>query len=351
MGSGTVPTAQSSLYRGLSSARRPLVFVGLVLLLVVAFVLGIRHGTVSYSPLDVVRALVGLQENLIVTELRLPRVLGAMLVGAALGLAGATYQGLFRNPLADPYLMGVAAGAAFGFTLSISLADVDSRFSGTLFFVNVPGFAAFGAFVGALSAVVLTLLLAGGAARSHDLILAGVVVGSILTGLSTLVLLLDSDRLREVFSYTLGSLAFIGWQGVTFLGGALFLSLPFLLALSRVLNAISLGDDTARSLGLSLSRWRLVLIALAALVTAITVVYAGIIGFVGFVAPHMLRRLVGGDHRYLLPASALAGGALLVLADLLARVLVCPTELPVGVVTTLLGGPFFLYLLWRARRE
>jgi len=336
--------------RGTWGGRRLLVFSALVFLLVLALVAGVGQGAVSVAPLEVFRALVGLQENPIVTELRLPRVLGALLVGAALGLAGAVYQGLFRNPLADPYLMGVAAGAAFGFTLSISWAGLAGGFGGALFFASLPGFAAFGAFVGAIAAVAFTLLLAGGAARGHDLILAGVVVGSILTGLSTLVLLLDSDRLREVFSYTLGSLAFMGWRGVEVMGLALALALPLLLGLARVLNALSLGEETARTLGLPLPRLRLLLIALSTLLTAFAVVYAGIIGFVGFVAPHILRKLVGGDYRFLLTASAMAGGVLLALADLLARVVARPTELPVGVVTTLLGGPFFLYLLWRARR-
>ncbi|WP_018466677.1 FecCD family ABC transporter permease [Calidithermus timidus] len=330
--------------------RRLLVFAGLLFLLALAFIVGVGQGAVSIAPLEVFRALVGLQQNPIVTELRLPRVLGAVLVGAALGLAGAAYQGLFRNPLADPYLMGVAAGAAFGFTLSISFAGMVGAFGGALFFASVPGFAAFGAFVGALLAVAFTLLLAGGAARSHDLILAGVVVGSILTGLSTLVLLLDSDRIREVFSYTLGSLAFMGWRGVEVMALALGGASPLLLGLSRALNALALGEETARTLGLPLPQLRLLLIALSTLLTAIAVVYAGIIGFVGFVAPHILRKLVGGDYRFLLPASALGGGVLLALADLLARVVARPTELPVGVVTTLLGGPFFLYLLWRARR-
>ncbi|RDI95879.1 iron ABC transporter permease [Meiothermus sp. QL-1] len=333
------------------AARRGLVFTALLFFLAVALVLGVGQGAVHIPPAEVVAALLGQHENPIVTELRLPRVLGAMLVGAALGLAGAAYQGLFRNPLADPYLMGVAAGASFGFTLTLSLSGVLGGFGAGLFFASLPTTAALGAFLGALLAVVLTLSLAGGAQSGQHLILAGVVVGSVLTGLSTLLLLLDTDRIREVFSYTLGSLSFMGWRGVGMLALGLLLALPLLWGLSRTLNALALGEETARSLGLPLPALRLLLVALSTLLTALSVVQAGIIGFVGFVAPHALRQLVGGDYRYLLPASALGGALLLALADWAARAVVRPAELPVGVITTLLGGPFFLYLLWRARRE
>ncbi|MBO1437347.1 iron ABC transporter permease [Meiothermus sp. CFH 77666] len=331
-------------------ARRGLTFAGLLLLLGLALVLGVGQGAVYVPPTEVVAALLGERENPIITELRLPRVLGAMLVGAALGLAGAAYQGLFRNPLADPYLMGVAAGASFGFTLTLSLSGLLAGFGAGLFFASLPTTAALGAFLGAVLAVVLTLTLAGGAQSGLHLILAGVVVGSVLTGLSTLILLLDTDRIREVFSYTLGSLSFMGWRGVGMLAMGLAVALPIVWGLARALNALSLGEETARSLGLPLSSLRLLLIALSTLLTALSVVQAGIIGFVGFVAPHALRQLVGGDYRYLLPASALGGALLLTLADWAARVVVRPAELPVGVITTLLGGPFFLYLLWRARR-
>ncbi|MCS7058055.1 MAG: iron ABC transporter permease [Meiothermus sp.] len=332
------------------AARRTLTFTALALLLGAALVLGVGQGAVYVPPLEVLQALLGQRENPIVTELRLPRVLGAMLVGAALGLAGAAYQGLFRNPLADPYLMGVAAGASFGFTLTLSLSGALAGFGAGLFFSSLPTTAALGAFLGALLAVFLTLILAGGSRSGQHLILAGVVVGSVLTGFSTLLLLLDTDRIREVFSYTLGSLAFMGWRGVGLLSAGLAFAMPLLWGLARALNALALGEETARSLGLPLSALRLVLIGLSTLLTSLSVVHAGIIGFVGFVAPHALRQLVGGDYRYLLPASALGGALLLALADWAARVVVRPAELPVGVITTLLGGPFFLYLLWRARR-
>lgn len=333
-------------------SQRALVFAGLLGLLGVAAVLGVMVGTVNIAPGDVLRALLGGQPNPIVTELRLPRVLGALLVGAALGMAGAAYQGLFRNPLADPYLMGVAAGASLGFTVAVSLLGaLSAAYAQERIVSHIPTLAHLLAFAGAVLAVALTLVLAGGAARSHDLILAGTVVGSIMVGLTTYLMLKDTDRVRAVFAYTLGNMAFMSWEGVRTLALYLLLALPPLLGLSRVLNALSLGEETARSLGLPLERLKLLLIALSTLLTSVAVVQAGIVGFVGFVAPHILRRLVGGDYRVLLPASALGGAILLVLADLLARLLTRPAELPVGIVTTLVGGPYFLYLLWRTRRH
>ncbi len=332
--------------------RRVLVFAGLLALLGLVLVLGVAEGAVPISLSEVVQAVLGLEANPIVTELRLPRVLGALLIGAALGLSGAAFQGLFRNPLADPYLMGSAAGAAFGITLAVSLAgSLGPAFAQNAVFASVPLQATLFAFVGAVGAVALTLFLSGGAARTHDLILAGVVVGSVLTGLTTYLMLQDADRVRAVFAYTLGNLAFVGWAGVKKLAFYLLLALPVLLLLGRTLNALTLGEETARSLGLPLGTLKLLLIGLATLLTAVAVAQAGIIGFVGLVAPHALRRLVGGDYLVLLPASALGGAVLLAAADLFARTLTAPAELPVGVVTTLLGGPFFLYLLWRGKGQ
>ncbi|AFH39193.1 FecCD family ABC transporter permease [Thermus thermophilus] len=329
---------------------RGLVFLWLVALLLGAVALGVGLGAVAVPPEAVVRALLGLEENPIVTELRLPRVLAGVLVGAALGVSGAAFQGLFRNPLADPYLMGSASGAAFAVTLFASLlGGLSPAFSQHAVFQHLPLSATFFGFVGALSATLLTLVLAGGVARTGELVLAGVVVGSVLTGLTTYLMMQDADRVRAVFAYTLGNLAFAGWEGVRVLALFLALAFPPLLFLGRVLNALGLGEETARSLGLPLEALKLLLLGAASLLTAAAVAQAGIIGFVGLVTPHLLRRLLGEDYRLLLPASALGGGALLALADLLARTLARPAELPVGVVTTLLGGPFFLYLMWRRR--
>jgi iron complex transport system permease protein len=345
-----LPTLRAPWWRG-RVAFRLLVFPGLLALLALALILGVGQGAVQIGPKEVILALLGWQENPIITELRLPRVLAAMLVGAALGIAGAAFQGLFRNPLADPYLMGSAAGAAFGVTLAMSaLGGLSGAYAQHAVFTYVPASVTFFGFVGALGAVALTLLLSGGASRTSDLILAGVVVGSVLVSLTSYLMLQDADRVRAVFAYTLGNLAFVGWAGVGSLALYLLLTLPILLLLGRTLNALHLGEETARSLGLPLDWLKLLIIGAVTLLTAAAVAQAGIIGFVGLMAPHILRRLVGGDHHYLLPASALGRAVLLVLADLLARILVAPAELPVGILTTMLGGPFFLYLLWRGRR-
>ena len=327
--------------------RRTWVWLGLFALLPLALLLGLSVGAVALGPSQV---LSGLAERApVVYAIRLPRVLGAALVGAALGLSGAAYQGLFKNPLADPYLMGTASGAAFGVALALSLegnlSPAYAHWIGSHGGFFVPA----SAFLGALFAVTLAVVLAGGVGRTRDLILAGVVVGSVLTGLTTYLMLKDADRVRAVFAYTLGNLAFVGWPEVARLALYLALSLPVLWGMARVLNAVQLGEGVARTLGLPLDLLKFALIATATLATAGAVAEAGIIGFVGLVVPHALRRMGGGDYRYLLPASALGGAVLLVLADTLARVLVRPAELPVGVVTTLLGGPFFLYLLWRMR--
>ncbi|RTI30295.1 iron ABC transporter permease, partial [Thermus scotoductus] len=269
---------------------------------------------------------------------------------AALGVAEASFQGLFRNPLADPYLMGSAAGAAFAVALLASLlGGLAPAFAQHAIFQSLPLSATLFGFFGALLATLVTLVLAGGAARTGELVLAGVVVGSVLTGATTYLMLQDADRVRAVFAYTLGNLAFLGWPGVKALLLFFLVAFPPLLLLGRVLNALQLGEEVARSMGLPLEGLKLLLLLAASLLVAAAVAQAGIIGFVGLITPHLLRRLLGEDYRLLLPASALGGAVLLTLADLLARTLTRPAELPVGVVTTLLGGPFFLYLMWRRR--
>ncbi len=329
--------------------RYSLAFAGLLTFLLFALVLGVGVGAVYIPPSEVVRALLGFSENPVLSELRLPRVLGGALVGGGLALAGAAFQGLFRNPLADPYLMGSASGAALGVALyAVFAGALSPAFAQHAVFSGLSLSATLAGFLGALFAVGLTLLLAGGAARTHDLVLAGVVVGSVFTGLTTYLMMQDADRVRAVFAYTLGNLAFVGWPGVKALAVFALVSCPLFL-FGRALNALAFGEEVAKSLGLPLEALKLLLIALASLLTAASVAQAGIIGFVGLITPHLLRRLLGEDYRVLLPASFLGGAAFLVLADLLARTLTRPAELPVGVVTTLLGGPFFLYLMWRGR--
>lgn len=291
------------------------------------------------------------QAALLIGEIRAPRALGAWAVGALLGLAGALAQGLFRNPLADPYLLGAASGASLGVVLVL----VAGSAAGAALGFNDGGWAgllgiAGAAFGGALAGVGLTLLLAGGAAHSMRLLLAGVVVGVLLGAVSDLLITLAPQALRGRQAFLLGSTAHLGWAGLPLLAAGLALALPVAMRLARVLDALTLGEETAASLGLALARWRAALVALLALCTALAVAQAGLIAFVGLVAPHLVRRVAPSGHAALLGHSALAGGALLLGADLLARALLAPRELPVGVVTAVLGGGYLLWLLHRGRQ-
>jgi iron complex transport system permease protein len=282
----------------------------------------------------------------LISSIRAPRSLGALLTGMLLGLAGALAQGLFRNPLADPYLLGSAAGAGLGVVLVLAAggllgASFGLATSGVLLRVGLVG-AAFG---GALLGLLLTLLLARGAGRPLVLLLAGVVVGVLLTALSDLVILLSPEALRGKQVFLLGSTSFFGWPSVWVLLLVLACVLPMASRMARVLDALVLGEASATSLGLPLPRLRLALVVLMALATGTAVAQAGLIAFVGLVAPHLVRRSVVVTHAALLPLSALAGGVLLLAADVAARSLIAPQELPVGVVTAVLGGLFLLFML------
>ena len=284
----------------------------------------------------------------LVAGIRAPRTLGALLAGACLGLAGAIAQGLFRNPLADPWLLGTASGAALGVTAALALAG------GGLALGAASAGAGLGlagaAFAGALAGVAATLALAGGASRPVVLLLAGVVVGVTLGALSDLLLLRAPDALRGRQAFMLGTTGFVGWSGVALLAGALGVCLPTALRLARALDALVLGEAGAASLGLELPRLRLALVAAMALATGTAVSQCGMVGFVGLAAPHLVRRLATLRHGPALALSALAGAALLGAADVAARVLAAPQELPVGVLTALLGGPYLLVLLRRGVR-
>lgn len=290
----------------------------------------------------------------IVWQLRLPRVLVGLVAGAALGISGAALQGIFRNPLADPYLTGVASGALFGAAVAMAAGQaLPQAFTG-LAEAGATGYLVpAAAFAGGLGAVLAAVVLArtAGGRRTTDLVLAGVVVGSVLTAATTYLMMRDADRVRAVFSWSLGNLGTVGWPQLRLALPGAALGSALLLVAGRPLNAIQMGEDVAASLGLPVGPLKTGVIAAASLATASVVAQVGIIGFVGLVVPHILRRLLGGDYRALLPASAVGGALLLVLADLGARVAVRPAELPVGVVTTLLGGPFFLYLLKRGDRH
>ena len=284
----------------------------------------------------------------LIAAIRAPRTLGALLVGALLGLAGAVSQGLFRNPLADPYLLGAAAGAGLGVVLVLAAggllgATMGLAASSLLLKLGLVG----AAFAGALAGMLLTLALARGAARPLVLLLSGVVVGVLLGAVSDLVVLLSPEALRGKQVFLLGSTSFLGWGSVGLTAAVLAATLPAALVLARVLDALVLGEATAASLGLPLARLRLALVALLALATGSAVAQAGLVAFVGLVAPHLVRRLVVATHAALLALSALAGGVLLLAADVAARSVIAPQELPVGLLTAVFGGLYLLVLLRR----
>lgn len=280
----------------------------------------------------------------IVWDIRLPRSLGAWLGGALLGLAGAVAQGLFRNPLADPYLLGSASGATLGVGVYLSLWGGSAWAISAWLGLGLTG----AAFVGAVLAVVLTLLLARGVQQTLRLLLAGVVVGVVLGAVTSLISLLQPQVLQAMQGFLLGSTAFVSWTACATMAAVLTLCVVLAWVFARVLDALSLGEATAQSLGVPLVQARMVLVGVISLATGASVAHIGLVAFVGLAAPHLVRSLVRCTHAWRLLLSALMGGALLVLADVLARVMLAPQELPVGVLTAVLGGG---YLLWRVYRD
>ncbi len=340
---------------GHAGSRAALLLPSLALLLLAAVLVSVGRGAVAISPAQVAAILLGklgvstdigytAQQAAVLWNIRLPRVVLGLLVGGGLASAGATLQGVFRNPLADPGLIGVSSGAAVGAVGAILL-----------------GITAFGAFVLPLAAfgggliatlVVYGLARHGGRADVATLLLTGIAVNAICGAATGFLIFLASDaQLRSIVFWSFGSLGGATWSATLavaplIVGGTLLLP-----RWARALNLLSLGEREARHLGVETERVRLLLIVLTALVTGAAVAVCGTIGFVGLVVPHLLRLIAGPDHRTLLPASALGGAALLTLADFFARTVAAPVEIPLGVVTALVGGPFFLWLLCRARRN
>ncbi len=334
---------------------RPALFPVLLLLLIGATLLNAGLGAVRIPPLEAVAIVlrhlgvhldvaVTPQQDAVLWAIRLPRIVMAGLVGGALALAGAVLQGIFRNPLAEPGLIGVSAGSALGAVAAI-----------------VVGFTALGpaslplaGFIGGLLATLAVYRFAryGGRTEVVTLILAGVALNAIAGALTGLLLFLANDaQLRNVIFWQLGSLGSATWTTVGAVAPFVLVGALLLPRYGRTLNLLVLGEREARHLGVDTERARFLLIAMAALLTGAAVAVAGVISFVGLVVPHIVRLIAGPDHRTLLPASALTGATLLLLADLFARTVALPREIPLGVVTALAGGPFFLWLLDRTRQE
>jgi iron complex transport system permease protein len=276
-------------------------------------------------------------------------VIGTALVGAALAVAGVLFQGMLRNPLADPYLMGTSSGAALGAAIAFVL-PIDTIYGS--FFSLTPLLAFFGA--------MLTVLFVYSIARSDGhtpvvtLLLAGVVINAVLVALQTLILTLSPRAqfgLQALFNWLSGGVSVTSWPPIIVVGTIILVGTAFALALTRVLDAFALGEEGAAHLGLNIERRKFVIIVIGSLLTAAAVSISGLIGFVGLVTPHAMRLMLGPRHRLLLPASALGGAIFLTLADLLARVVIAPAVLPVGIFTALVGAPFFLFLLRSGKRD
>jgi heme transport system permease protein len=331
------------------------VLVGSAGLLGAALLLGVGIGAVRIAPGDtisIVLAHLGVtsgaevdpQQDAILWAIRLPRVLLGALVGGALAVSGAALQGIFRNPLADPGIIGVSSGAAFGAVLAI-VFGLGAEVRGGL------QLAAFGA--GLVTAfVVYALARYEGRTETVTLILTGLAVAAIAAaGVGFLIARADDDQLRDIVFWSLGSLGGATWTLVAATLPFVALGSAVCVARARQLDLMSLGEREARHLGLETERERVVLIGATALATSAAVAAVGVVAFVGLVVPHLVRLAIGPAHRLLLPTAFVLGAALLVLADLVARTATAPVELPLGVVTALIGGPFFLWLIWRTRRE
>ena len=333
--------------------RNVLVLTGAVLALFAAMLVGILVGPAGLTPsgvlLDIADRLplvdvdsgLSTRQQAILWNIRMPRVVLGVLVGAMLAIAGAAYQGVFRNPLADPYLLGVSSGAGLGATLAIVVG-------GAAGFAGVP----IAAFAGGLLAVGATYSLGrtvGGSRSEVVIILAGVAVAAFANAIQTFFMQLHDDTLRQVYSWMLGRLSTDGWSDVVVVLPYVVVTVAIIALHRRTLDVMAVGDVEAASLGINPARVRLLLVCVATLGTAAVVSASGLIGFVGIVVPHAVRLLVGPGHRLLLPLSLLVGASFLVLADVLARTVMAPAELPIGVVTAAIGAPFFLVVLRRSR--
>jgi iron complex transport system permease protein len=328
-------------------------WAGAVTFLVVALAAGVVVGPAGLAVPEVLAAFaarlpllgiespLGATESTIVFELRLPRVVLGAIVGGMLAVAGTAYQGVFRNPLADPYLLGVAAGAGLGATLAIVYGPPQASSN-----LLLPA----AAFAGAGASVMLTYLVgrAGGSGPSA-LILAGVTVAAFVTATQTFFQQRNTEELRDVYSWLLGQLATAGWSDVVLVGPYAAVAAAAIFAHRRLLDVLRLGDEESAALGVNVHRLRLVVITAATLGTAAAVAVSGLIGFVGIIVPHLIRLTIGGSYRLLVPLSILVGAGFLVLADTLARTVLSPAELPIGVVTAFFGAPFFALVLRRSR--
>ncbi|WP_424955108.1 FecCD family ABC transporter permease [Jeotgalibacillus salarius] len=326
-----------------------------ILLLLTAFTLGVTVGSVRVPVMEMLSIFAGAFSNRealdpmfssIVLDIRFPRVILAALVGASLAIAGASFQGLLKNPLADPYTLGVSSGASVGAVATIFLG------------LTIPGLGSFTLPVISILAALLTLIIVLGFARMVEksmkmetIILTGIIFSSFLGSILSLMIALTGDELRQIINWLLGSVSMRGWEYIRLIAPFFVIGALLLIWNARELNAMAFGEERAQHLGVNVQRRKFVVLASGSLLTGAAVAVSGTIGFVGLVVPHMVRMLTGSDHRHVLPLSILNGASLLILCDLVARTIVAPTELPIGVITALIGAPVFGLILIQKRKE
>jgi len=329
----------------------------LLILVILTAILNIGTGSVTIPPGKAVQILIGRTGLLeigkdwpgtwetILLDIRLPHTVLIAMTGMALAASGSAYQGLFRNPLADPYILGIASGAGLGAVLAMTVEwPYELR---NMFFIPAA------ALLGAVLTVILVYSMArvGRSTPVSTLILAGVAVSSFMSAISSLIMILSKEELHRAVSWLFGGFSLGGWEPVIASLPYYLVGIPLLMSLGRPLNVLQFGDDQARQLGLNVERFKLVIVVTASMIAAAAVSFSGIIGFVGLVVPHVMRLLWGSDYRKLIPLATVGGAIFLLLTDTVARVVVSPSVLPVGVVTSVIGAPFFLYLLRKTRRE
>jgi len=318
------------------------------LILAVALLLSLAIGSVLLSPLELWNTLLGRGTDIsssILWKIRLPRTVLIALTGAALGGSGATYQGLFRNPLADPFLIGVASGAGLGAVIAMSVQWPYSFWG----LMAIP----LAAFIAALLTVLIVYTLArvGRTIPSTNLILAGVAFSSFATSLTSFLMLRSTGEVRRALGWLLGGASQSGWTAILAITPYLIVGLGVLLLSGHALNLLQFGDDQAQQLGLNVTRAKRIMLTASSLATAAAVAFSGIIGFIGLIVPHIMRLWSGPDYKRLLPLSILGGASALIISDILARVLLAPQEIPVGIITALAGAPFFLWVLRRSKNQ
>lgn len=325
------------------SKGRFITFSSLFLLAVVTFFLSVSIGTVKVSFADIIKSLFyysdTIEANTIIKQIRLPRVILSLLVGASLGGAGTVFQSLFRNPMADAYIIGISSGSALGAVLAIAFR---LRFY-VLGLSPIPLFA----FIGGISTVFLVYVISSRGRHNQmlNLLLSGLAINSFLSSLMSFLLLMSDTSLHESIYWLMGGFSGRGWEHIRIVIPYFVVSILVLFLFTRELNILLLGDEQAKNLGVNVEQVRRIIIIFTSLLTASAVSVSGVIGFVGLVVPHILRILIGPDNRTLFPASLLGGAILLTLSDLIARIALSPSEIPVGIVTSLIGAPFFLSLL------